>query len=33
MRPRARDFLGAGLLFVVLVGLVAVMFVGNIPSS
>jgi hypothetical protein len=33
MRPRARDFLGAGLLFAVLVGLVAVLFVGNIPAA
>jgi hypothetical protein len=29
MRPRARDFIGAGLLFVVLSGLVAIMVIAE----
>jgi hypothetical protein len=32
MEPRARDFLAAGLLAIVLIALVAVLVVGNIPS-
>jgi hypothetical protein len=32
MRPRARDFIGAGLLSAVLIGLVVILFVGNIPA-
>ena len=33
MRPRRRDFVGAAMLFIVLIGLVAVIVVGNIPAA
>jgi len=33
MGPTRRDFMGAGLLAVVLIGLVVILFVGNIPSG
>ena len=33
MEPRARDFLAAGLLAIVLIGLVAVIVAGNIPQA
>ncbi len=33
MRPTARDLLGIGILVVVLVGLIAILIVGNIPTA
>lgn len=33
MQPRSTDFLGAVLLAIVLIGLVVVLFVGNIPAA
>lgn len=33
MQPRSTDFLGAALLAIVLIGLVVVLFVGNIPVA
>jgi hypothetical protein len=33
MQPRSTDFLGAALLAIVLIGLVVVLFVGNIPAA
>ena len=33
MRPRRRDFIGAAVLFVVLLALVAVIVIGNIPAA
>ncbi len=33
MRPRRRDFVGAAMLFIVLIGLVAVIVIGNIPAA
>jgi hypothetical protein len=33
MAPRLRDFVGAALLTVVLMGLVAVLVLGNIPAA
>jgi hypothetical protein len=33
MQPRPTDFLGAALLAIVLIGLVVILFVGNIPPA
>jgi len=33
VRPRRRDFIGAAVLFVVLLALVAVIVIGNIPAA
>jgi hypothetical protein len=33
MQPRSTDFLGAALLAIVLIGLVVILFVGNIPAA
>ena len=33
MRPRRRDFIGAAVLFVVLLALVVVIVIGNIPAA
>lgn len=33
MKPRRRDFVGATVLFIVLIGLVAIIVVGNIPAA
>ena len=33
MRPRRRDFIGATVLFLVLIALVAVIVIGNIPAA
>jgi hypothetical protein len=33
MDPRPSDFIGAGLLAAVLIGLVIILFVGNIPAG
>lgn len=32
MKPRPIDFIGAAVLAIVLIGLVALIFVGNIPA-
>lgn len=32
MAPRTRDFVGAGLLALVLVGLIALFVLGNVPK-
>jgi hypothetical protein len=33
MKPRRRDFVGATVLFIVLIALVAIVVVGNIPAA
>jgi len=33
VRPRRRDFIGAAVLFVVLLALVVVIVIGNIPAA
>ena len=33
MQPTARDLVGIGILVLVLVGLIAILIVGNIPTA